>query len=180
MTIAIEISICLEITQTRFAATTHIDIINSNILAAPRAAQNVVVPSLVRSRACHVPDHDVGDADTRRRVTRGAAVEVVLLDIDAVDGDVLHPNVLEQDVVDVPRGVLVCLDARAVLGVQDDRVAEDHVGYVVVRFAAHRTDRQAVAAVAVHVVDEDVVAAGDGDAVVLVDDNTVVHRGVVG
>ena len=35
-------------------------------------------------------------------------------------------------------------------------------------------------AVAVHVVDEDVVAAGDGDAVVLVDDNTVVHRGVVG
>jgi len=37
-----------------------------------------------------------------------------------------------------------------------------------------------VAAVAVHVVDEDVVAAGDGDAIILVDDNAVTNFGVIG
>lgn len=36
-----------------------------------------------------------------------------------------------------------------------------------------------MAAVAVHVIGDDVVSAGDGNAVVLVDDHTVVNRGVV-
>jgi hypothetical protein len=103
-----------------------------------------------------------------------------LLDVDTVDGDVFNADVFEQDVVDVSSGVLVGLDACAVLGVQDDGVAEDHVCYVVVGLAAYRSNGEAVAAVAVHVVDDDVVATGDGYAIVLVDDDAVADFGVVG
>lgn len=132
VTVAIEISICLEIAQARDAATTNTNIIDGDVLAASRATQNVVVPALVCSRACHVPDDDVGDADTCCRVACWATVKVVLLDVDAVNRDVLYPDVLKQDVVDVSGSVLVRLDARTVLGVQNNGVAEDHVGHVVV------------------------------------------------
>lgn len=153
VTIAIEVSICLEIAQAGDAATMNINIIDGDVLAASRATQNVVVPALICSCACHIPDDDVGDADTCCRVACWATVEIVLLDIDAVDRDVLYSDILKQNVVDVSGSVLVRLDTRTVLCVQNNGVAKDHVGHVVVRFATYRSDRQAMATIAVHVVD---------------------------
>lgn len=158
----------------------NVDIIDGDILAASRTTQNVVVSTLVCSSAGNIPDHNVLDQDTCCRVTCWATVQVVLLDVDSIDRDVLNTNVFKQDVVDVAGGVLVGLDAGTVLGVQDNRVAEDDVCDVVVRLAADRTNRETMTTVAVHVVHNDIVAAGDSDAVILVDDYAVANFGVVG
>jgi hypothetical protein len=157
----------------------NVDIIDGDILAASRTTQNVVVSTLVCSSAGNIPDHNVLDQDTCSRVTCWATVQVVLLDVDSIDRDVLNTNVLKQDVVDVAGGVLVGLDAGTVLGVQDNRVAEDDVCDVVVRLAADRTNGKAMTTVAVHVVHDDVVTAGDRNTVILVDDYAVANFRVV-
>lgn len=136
-TVAVKIAECLEIAQTRHASTVHINVIDRDVLAAARSAENIIVPAFLCRSTSDVPDDDVRDADTRSRVAGWAAIEVVLLDIDTVDGDVLDAYVFEKNVVDVASGVLVGFDAGAVLGVQDNRVAEYHVGHVVVRLATH-------------------------------------------
>jgi hypothetical protein len=43
-----------------------------------------------------------------------------LLDVNAVDGDILNPNVFEKNVGDETGGIGVCLDAGAILGVEDN------------------------------------------------------------
>lgn len=158
----------------------NIDIIDGDVLAAPGTTQDVVISALLRSGSGNVPDHNVLNEDTCSRVTCWATVQVVLLDVDSVDRDVLNADVLEQDVVNVAGGVLVGLDAGTVLGVQDNRVAEDDVGDVVVRLAANRTNGKTVTAIAVHVIHYDVVTARDRNAVILVDDDAVANFGVVG
>ena len=102
-----------------------------------------------------------------------------MLDVDTVNRDVLHANVFEENVRDEAGGVGVTLDARAIFGVQHDGVLEGDVGHIVEGLAADGADGEAVAAIAVHVVDHDVVAACHGYAVVLVDDDAVADYGVV-
>lgn len=110
----------------------HIDIVDRDVLAATRTAKNVVVSGLVRRGTGNVPDRDIRDADAGGRVSSWAAVEVVLLNVDTVGGDVFNADVFKQDVLDVSGGVLVGLDTGTVLGVEDNRVGEDYVVYVVV------------------------------------------------
>lgn len=130
----------------------------------------VVVRVFINNGARHIDEGDVGDDDAVGGLAGGATVEVVLLDIEAVVGNATHGDVLVGDVGDQARGVGVALDAGAVARVHEPAVAEDDAVDRVVRLAADRADGQAVASLAVHVVHDNVGAAGDSYAVVLVDD----------
>ena len=178
--IAVKVSVRLEVAKTGYTSIVNINIVDSNVLAAARSTQDVVVPTLLCCGTGDVSHNNIGDQNASSRVAGWTAVQVVLLDVDTVNRNVLYTDVLEKDVVNVSSGVLISLDARTVLGVQNDRVAEHHVGDVVVRLAADRANGEPVAAITVHVVDHDVVTAGDGDTVVLVDDNAVANLSVVG
>lgn len=180
MSITIEITVCLEVTQTGHSSTTDIDIVDGNVAAAARSAKNVIVPSLIRSSTGNVSDGDVGNVHASGRIASGAAIEVVLLDINTIYRDILNADVLKQDVVDRAGGVLVGLNAGTVFRIQYDRIAENHVGYVIVGLSTDRTDGQAVTAVAVHVVDNNVVTTSDCYTVILVDNDTVANLGIIG
>lgn len=47
-------------------------------------------------------------------------------------------------------------------------------------FAANGADRKTVGAIAIHVIDQDVVTAGHCNTIVLVDNSAVAHSGVIG
>lgn len=115
--IAIKIAVSLEVAQTRNSTTVNVDIINSDVLAAARTAQDIIVSTLISSSTGDVSDDNILDKHTCGRVARWATVEVVLLNVDSIDRDVLNADVLEQNVVDVAGGVLVGLDAGTVLSV---------------------------------------------------------------
>ena len=132
MTIAVEIPSSLEITRAFYSSTCDAHIIDHDVAAAAFAAKDVVVPSFLGRSTCDVPHGDILDLDAIGRVTSWTAVEVILLDIDSVDGDILHADVFENDVGDETCGIGVRLDARAVLSVQDNGVGEEDVGDVVV------------------------------------------------
>jgi hypothetical protein len=177
--IAIEIPIRLEITSTRLPSSLNINIIDVEVLTTSLSTQDVVIPSFLSRSTSNIPNRDILDQHSIRWVARWASVEVILLDVDTVDRNILHADVLEKNVGDEAGGVGVALDARAVFGVQHNRVLEGDVGHVVERLTTDGTDGQAVAAVAVHVVDHDVVAASHRYAIVLVDDDAVADYGVV-
>jgi hypothetical protein len=143
----------------------------AKVAAAAISAENVVVVGVVtRHGARHVDKGDVGDQDAVGGLAGGAAVQVVLLDVEAIVGDAAHGDVLVGDVVDLARRVGVALDAAAVARVDEHAVAKGYTVDEVVGLAADGADGEAVPAVAVHVVDEHVGAARDGHAVILVDD----------
>lgn len=179
MAIAVEIAVRLEVAETGDSTVADIDIVDGDVFAAFGATQDVVVSSLISGCPRHVSDNNIRDTDASCRVSCWAAIEVVLLNVNSVDRDVLYPDVFVEDVVDVTGRVLVGLDTYAVLGIQDYRVAENHVGHIVVRLAAHRADGKTVTTVAVHIVDKNVVSTGDSYAVILVDYDAVAHYSVV-
>jgi hypothetical protein len=138
----------------------YIDIIDSDVLAAAFSAQDVVIATLLGSGTGDVLDCDILDHNSVGGVSGRATVEVILLNVDAVNIYIRDAYVLEKNVRYEACGVGVAFDACAVLGVQYDGVGEGDVGDVVVRLSAHGANRKAVAAVAVHVVDVDIVTAG--------------------
>jgi hypothetical protein len=138
----------------------YIDIIDSDVLAAAFSAKDVVIATLLGSSTGDVLDCDILDHNSVRGVSGRTTVEVILLNVDAVDIYIRDVYVLEENVRYEACGVGVAFDACAVLGVQYDGVGKGDVGDVVVRLSADRADREPVAAVAVHVVDVDIVTAG--------------------
>lgn len=84
------------------------------------------------------------------------ATVVVLLDKDAVLGDTREGDVRVGDLVDLAGGVLHGLDANAVGGVDDLGVEELYVVDDVVVAATDTADGETVAAVAVTVLEDDV------------------------
>lgn len=73
-------------------------------------------------------------------------------------------------------GAGVGLDTASILTVGDSRVGERNAVEVVIALASNGTDAKPVAANACHTRNEDVGAAGHGDAVVLVVDYRVLER----
>lgn len=100
MAITVEIPTRLEITRALYSSTCNVHVVNHNVAAAALAAENIVVPSFLGRCTSNVPHGDVLDLDTVGGVACWAAVEVILLDIDSIDGDVLNADVLENNVGD--------------------------------------------------------------------------------
>jgi hypothetical protein len=82
-------------------AASNRDISESEARAAVRAAKNVVVVGTIGRCALNVVESDIADGDTVGGITSGTAVEVVLLDIDAVVGDARDSDVLVDNVADL-------------------------------------------------------------------------------
>lgn len=152
----------------------------SNVVTARIAAENIVVISIALHRAHNVLKQDVGDVNPVGRHSRGAAVEVILLDVQTVVADVEHGDVAIDNVGHRPGRVGVGLDAHAVLRVEHHAVLEQDAVDRVVGFAADGPDRQAMAARAVHVGHGDLGAGRHGYTVVLVVHGNVAQRDVVG
>jgi hypothetical protein len=140
MSITVKVALRLKVAQALHASATYVNIIDGDIAATVGTAKNVVVPTLLRRSTRNIPDLNVLDDDAVSWISSWPTVQVILLDIDAIYGDILDADILKQDVGDEARSVFVCLDARAVFGVEDDGVCEGYVCYVVVwSFRKHCT-----------------------------------------
>lgn len=115
------------------------------------------------------------DGDAISRDTRGAPVQVILLDIHPVFGDAAQRDVLVGDAPNRARRARVGLDPGTVLRVDDLAVAKCHSVNRVVTLPTHGTDGQSMPTIAIRVVDDDVGSGGHGDAVVLVMDPDVLQ-----
>lgn len=123
---------------------------------------------------CNVFDDDAITGRAGR-----AAVQIVLLNVDAVvgyvaQGDVSIGNAVPHDQFqrdrgkgvweggklpcDIAGGVVVGLDASTVLAVQNDAVLEQDIRDIVVRLSTNAANAQTVAAVAVHSADSNAVS----------------------
>lgn len=132
MSIAVKVACRLEVTRTLQSAPGDMNIVNLDVATASLSTEDIIVLSLHCCSTGDVPHDNVLDDDTVRWVAGWSAVQVVLLDINSVDGYVLNANVLEKNIGDEAGSVRVRLDAGSVLSVQNDRVGEGYVGDIVV------------------------------------------------
>lgn len=112
----------------------------SPVRARVRAAENVNRSGIVSNRASDVLDGEVSDRNAVGGLASWAAVLVVLLDDDAVVGDVGEGDAGVGDVLYAAGGVVDGLDADAVLGVGDGAVGDVDVCDVVVVAATDGAD----------------------------------------
>lgn len=179
MPITIKVTFRLEVTRTLFSTSRNVDVFNRDILATSLSTKNVIIPSLFRRSTLYIPDRNIFDQDAIRRIACRASVQIILLNINTIDRDVLYADVLKQDIRYEPSCIRVSFDPCAVLRIENHGIGERDVGHVVVGFSANGSDGQAVTAVAIHVIDKDVIATGDSDAIVLVDHCAVADLGVI-
>jgi hypothetical protein len=119
--------------------------------ARARAAENVVVLGAAGDGAGNLVELEVLDGDAVRGLAGGRAVLVVLLDVNAVLGDVGELDVRVGDVRDRAGRAIDSLDAHAVLGVEHLRVDEGDVLHDVIAAAANGADGEAMATITVQV-----------------------------
>jgi hypothetical protein len=132
VSIAVKVALRLEIARTLYSTSSNMNVVNRDVAAASFSAKNVIVPCFFCRSAEDVLHGDVLDHDAVCWVAGGTTVEVVLLNVDSVDGNVLDADVFEQDVGDEAGSVGIGLDASSVLGVENDGVCEGNVCHVVV------------------------------------------------
>lgn len=132
VSIAIKISVRLEITRAWFAATSNVHIVDSDVATTTIPAENIIVLAFICSGSCDVLDRDILNDDAVCRRSGWTTVQVVLLDIDAVNGYVLDAQVFKQNVRDEASGIGVGFDACTILSIEDDRVGKRDVGDVVI------------------------------------------------
>lgn len=100
LTVSLAHKISLRMEIARIARTaSDMDIVELEVRAAAVAAEDVVILCLALSSAGDVGQGDAGDGDAVCGRACGAAVEVVLLDVDAVGGDILEEDVAVGDAV---------------------------------------------------------------------------------
>lgn len=114
--------------------------------AAACATENVDVSAGRGDGARDALDGETGDGDAGSRGARGLAVLAVLLNDNAVLGNVLQRNVLVRHARDGARRARDRLDAHAVVRIDDRRARYNHVLDRVVGPPAYRANRDAVAA----------------------------------
>lgn len=105
MPITIKIPLCPKIAQTLFSSALNVHILNRNILTTAFSTQNIIVPRLIVRTTLDIPHSDILNLDAVGGVARGTAIQVVLLDIDAIDGDVLKVDVFVEDIGNEACGV---------------------------------------------------------------------------
>ena len=133
-----------------------------------------------RALTLDVAEGKTGDGEPAGGLALQVASLVVLLDQDTVLGDVGHGEVGVGDLVDLSGGVHGGLDADGVGALGDLVVGESNSVDDVVVAAADAADGQTVATRAKAVLEGDVCAGVDGNAVVLVVDLGTVDNDVVG
>jgi hypothetical protein len=131
-TIAIEVATRLEITSTRYTTTLHIDIIDRDVFTAALSTEDVIVACLRCSCTRNILDCNVLNHDAVGWITCWAAIEIVLLNVDTVNGSILDTDVLKQDVGNQAGSVGIGLDACTILCVQYNRIGEGDICHVVV------------------------------------------------
>lgn len=82
-------------------STDDINIVESKIRTTTITTEDVVILRVRLRSASDVHHCDIRDNDAVARVAGRPAIEVILLDIDAVDGDVLNVDVFVGDAVTV-------------------------------------------------------------------------------
>ena len=120
----------------------NLDVVESEIRTGSLPTKDIVIcrPSRRICRSCNVGHGDIRNDHTIGRIASRSAVQVILLDIETIDRYILDVYVLIGDVCNIAGGIVVCLDTRTVLAVEDRRVLKYDVGNVVVGFPAYRTD----------------------------------------
>lgn len=136
--------------------------------ASALATENVDIGRGRGDGTRHLGDGQVRDGDAAGRGAGRAAVLVVLLDHDAVLGNVAEGDARVRDVGHGTGGAVDRLDAHAVLGVDNLGVGDGHGLDGVVGAATHGANGKAVAARAGAAGERDVGAGVDGEAVILV------------
>ena len=136
------------------------------------------------------------DWECREHQTYRSPVQIILLDINSIDGDVAHNNVAISDVGDETCGVVVRLDPSPILGVDDYTLRElqrcqnvihtereenthKNVRDVVVALPAHRSDTHAVSPRAVKIMHCNIVATSNSNTIILIVDDVVVNHRIV-
>ena len=92
-------------------------IFKSEVGARALATQDVVIGRICMCGSSHVLEQDVLDDDSARRSSGWPTVEVVLLDVETVYRRIGDMDVSVRDVGNEACGVIVGLDAHAVLAV---------------------------------------------------------------
>lgn len=146
---------------------------NRNAIPLPPGARSLSTEQIHRRRtaangALNAVQRQRRDRNTRSGSAGGASVLVILLDDNAVLGDVGQRDVAVGDVVYLSGSAVDGLNADAVLGVGDGGLLDDDAVDGVVGAAADGADGEAVAARAGAAREMDVGARVDGEAVVLV------------
>jgi len=115
--IAIKVPVSFEIARAWHPSALDVSIVDRDVAATVTSTQNIVVSALFCGGTSDVAHENVFDDDPVCRVTSRAAIQIVLLDVDTINGDVLDTQVLKENVLDQAGGVLIGLDARTILGV---------------------------------------------------------------
>lgn len=105
LAITVKVPLCPEVARTRLSTSRNMHVIKREITATSLSTQNIVVASLARRRAPDILHGDILDLDAIRRLSRWATVEVVLLNINTIDGDILQKDILEQNIRNGTRSV---------------------------------------------------------------------------
>lgn len=132
MPITIKIAICLEIAGAWDASTGDGNVIDGDVTAAALSTEYVIVPTFFSRSSSHVSNGNILDRDPIGRVAGWATIEVVLLNINTIDGNVGDGNVFKEDVGNETSRVRITLDACTVLSVEHDGVGEGYVCDIVI------------------------------------------------
>lgn len=130
--------------------------------ATATGAENVFIQCTRLDGSSDVVQSKVGDRDAVCRDTRRVTVEVVLLDVYAVDADVAQGDVRIGDVVDDASRLGYGFDADSVLRIGDCAVGDCDVVDVVQGATTDGTDGKTVASVANAVLEEDILGCVNG------------------
>lgn len=95
MPIAVKVAVGFKITRAWFTSTCDVDIIDRDVAATTLTAENVVISTFFSSGTGDILDCNVLDDDAVGRVASRPTVEVVLLDVDTIDGNVRDIDVLK-------------------------------------------------------------------------------------
>ena len=136
--------------------------------AGALSAEDVGLDTLGGHGTSDAGDGEVGDGNTGGGRACRRAVLIVLLDDDAVLGDVGEGDVLVGDVRDGTSSARDGLDADTVVGVANLRVLNDNALDGIVRAATDRADGQAVTTRAGTTGEVNIGSGVDGQAVILV------------
>lgn len=132
---------------TRFAglASCDIDLPPDPVATAAAAAEDIDGRGIAVHDAGDGMEHQIGNGHTGGWPPRRRAIVIVLLDHDAIAGDVGHADVLEPDGRNAAGSSGDGLDANAVSRVDHGGMLDGHVAHDVIAAAADGADGQSMA-----------------------------------
>ena len=108
-----------EITEASVSSTRNAHICESEIATTSISTEDIIILCITCSSSKDIFEDKIRDNDTIWRNSRGTSVEIVLLDVDAIDRDAADFDVAVGDILNEASSVEVALDARAILGINN-------------------------------------------------------------